>query len=135
MPPRIFAVLAAVAAAITVVPAAPAYARDTNPRAAPADVSRSTLPKEAQQTLATIEKSGPFAYPKDGVTFGNRERVLPGKVRGFYLEYTVKTPGERTRGARRIVCGGNQEGAQTHSAEPCYYSDDHYATFARIKSL
>lgn len=120
--------LVAIAAAMS------AYAREANPRAALVEVSRNTLPKEAQQTLAAIEKSGPFAYPKDGVTFGNRERVLPAKARGFYREYTVKTPGERTRGARRIVCGGNQDGAQTHSTEPCYYSDDHYATFARIKS-
>ena len=108
----------------------PAHARDTT--GVTTQIARAQLPKEGMQTLAAIEKSGPFAYPKDGVTFGNRERALPTKARGFYREYTVKTPGERTRGARRIVCGGNQEKAAAHSSEPCYYSDDHYRSFARI---
>ena len=41
--------------------------------------------------------------PKDGTVFGNRERLLPLKERGWYREYTVRTPGSRDRGARRIV--------------------------------
>ena len=36
------------------------------------------------------------------------QRLLPAEKRGFYREYTVKTPGLRHRGARRIVCGGWQ---------------------------
>ena len=46
----------------------------------------------------------------------------PCRVR--YREYTVKTPGARNRGARRIVCGKPVE---------CYYSADHYQTFKRIR--
>lgn len=91
-------------------------------------VSLSALPAEAQQTERLIRSGGPFPYSKDGTVFGNRERHLPNKPRGWYREYTVKTPGARNRGARRIVCGG--ETAITPQA--CYYSDDHYASFKRI---
>jgi len=78
--------------------------------------------------MALIYQGGPFRYDKDGSVFGNRERILPARQRGFYREYTVKTPGERSRGARRIVCGG----AQPASPEACYYTDDHYANFRKI---
>ncbi len=86
------------------------------------------LPKQGRETYAQIFKGGPFAYDKDGTVFGNRERILPAQKRGYYLEYTVKTPYARTRGAKRIVCGGTQPAAP----EACYYSDDHYASFKRI---
>ncbi|MBL8524045.1 MAG: ribonuclease [Betaproteobacteria bacterium] len=84
------------------------------------------LPKEGRDTLALIRKGGPFPYAKDGTTFSNRERVLPKQPRGVYREYTVKTPGARDRGARRIVCAGKPQ-------SPCYYTGDHYATFKIIK--
>jgi ribonuclease T1 len=86
------------------------------------------LPKEAQTTERLIRAGGPFPHDKDGVVFGNRERILPKSPRGFYREYTVITPGSRNRGARRIVCGG----AVAVNPEACYYSDDHYASFRRI---
>ena len=86
------------------------------------------LPVQAQDMMKLIFAGGPFKFDKDGVVFGNRERILPAKNRGFYREYTVKTPGERTRGARRIVCGGLQPAAP----EACYYTDDHYASFRKI---
>ncbi len=85
------------------------------------------LPPQAQQTLLRIERGGPFPYGKDGSVFGNRERILPPRQRGYYLEYTVKTPGARNRGARRIVCGG-----QPRSPDVCFYTGDHYASFSRI---
>ena len=78
--------------------------------------------------VSLIYQGGPFRYDKDGVVFGNRERMLPSKDRGYYREYTVKTPGERTRGARRIVCGGLKPAAP----DACYYTDDHYASFRKI---
>ena len=78
--------------------------------------------------MKLIVAGGPFKYDKDGVVFGNRERLLPAKDRGFYREYTVKTPGERTRGARRIVCGG----LKPTVPDACYYTDDHYASFRKI---
>lgn len=93
-----------------------------------ATVAVSALPPEAQQTHRLIRTGGPFPYGKDGTVFGNRERVLPRRVRGYYREYTVPTPGSRNRGARRIVCGGSQPSRP----EACYYSDDHYASFKFI---
>jgi len=86
------------------------------------------LPGEAREVLKQIRTGGPFAYERDGVVFGNREGLLPPHPRGYYREYTVRTPGARNRGARRIVCGG-----PSRSPDACYYSSDHYNSFARIR--
>ncbi|GGM53178.1 ribonuclease N1 [Longimycelium tulufanense] len=84
----------------------------------------SVLPAEAGRTWRLIERGGPFPYPdKDGSTFGNRERLLPAKERGYYREYTVPTPGDRTRGARRLVTG---------TAGEVYYTADHYVSFVVV---
>ena len=91
-------------------------------------VALTELPREAQQTERLIRSGGPFPYAKDGVWFGNREKQLPRRERGYYREYTVPTPGAHSRGARRIVCGG----AKVREPETCYYTDDHYASFRRI---
>jgi ribonuclease T1 len=90
-------------------------------------VAAADLPKEARATLARIRDNAPFPYERDGVPFGNREGMLPPKPRGYYHEYTVKTPGSKNRGARRIVCGG-----ETATLAECYYSDDHYQSFKSI---
>ena len=104
----------------------------TPPTATPAlaEISLSELPVQAQETYRLVFTGGPFPYAKDGVVFGNRERQLPRKARSFYREYTVKTPGARTRGARRLICGG----APPTAPEVCYYTDDHYASFKRIRA-
>lgn len=86
-------------------------------------VTAAQLPAEARATLALIDQGGPFPYAKDGVVFGNFERLLPKQQRGYYHEYTVKTPGERDRGARRIVTGQGGE---------IYYTDDHYKSFRAV---
>ena len=86
------------------------------------------LPPQGQGMLALIHQGGPFKHDKDGVVFGNRERILPAYPRGYYREYTVRTPNERSRGARRIVCGGSKPVAP----DACYYTDDHYASFRKI---
>lgn len=91
-------------------------------------VSAAQLPVEARATGELIRAGGPFPYAKDGSTFGNRERILPTQRRGYYREYTVRTPGSRDRGARRIVCGGSRPTAP----DACFYTDDHYASFKRI---
>lgn len=91
-------------------------------------VALSALPPEAQRTQQLILSGGPFPYSKDGTVFGNRERLLPQQRRGYYREYTVPTPGERDRGARRIVCGG----LQPTRPDACYYTADHYASFTRL---
>nr|WP_038496660.1 ribonuclease [Collimonas arenae] len=86
------------------------------------------LPSEAQTTLILIKQGGPFPYAKDGVIFGNYEGMLPKQRRGYYHEYTVKTPRARNRGARRIIAGGNPQ-----SSGEYYYTDNHYQTFRRIQ--
>ena len=90
-------------------------------------ISVAELPRQGAQTYQLIRQGGPFAGEKDGVVFGNRERLLPAQKRGYYREYTVTTPASRDRGARRIVCGG-----QPKAPDACYYSADHYASFRRI---
>ncbi|MFC4455722.1 ribonuclease domain-containing protein [Deinococcus sonorensis] len=87
-------------------------------------ISRAALPPEGRQTLQRIEAGGPFPYARDGVVFQNREGRLPRQPAGRYHEYTVRTPGSRDRGARRIICAAVPE---------CYYTADHYASFARIR--
>lgn len=91
-------------------------------------VALANLPPEAQQTLGLIKQGGPFPYAKDGVVFGNYEKVLPRQKRGYYHEFTVKTPRARNRGARRIISGGEPQTSGEY-----YYTDDHYATFRRIR--
>jgi ribonuclease T1 len=86
------------------------------------------LPRQAQQVWEQIHNGGPFRYGKDGTVFFNRERLLPREKRGFYREYTVPTPGLGHRGARRLVCGGMEPTAPV----ACYYTADHYASFARV---
>ncbi len=108
--------------------AGPLAAQHDNPprervQLALADVSAQSLLPEAHETLRLIEKGGPYLYDRDGIVFGNFEKRLPLKERGYYHEFTVKTPGVRHRGARRIVTG---------KAGERYYSDDHYKTFKRI---
>ncbi|AEK61058.1 ribonuclease [Collimonas fungivorans] len=91
-------------------------------------VSIGQLPQEAQATLVLIKQGGPFPYAKDGVVFGNYEGMLPRQRRGYYHEFTVKTPRARNRGARRIIAGGNPQTSGEY-----YYTDDHYQTFRRIQ--
>jgi ribonuclease T1 len=92
------------------------------------DVPVRDLPIEAQQTLVLIKQGGPFPYAKDGSVFGNYEKLLPERKRGYYREYTVKTPGARNRGARRIVSGGNSVASGEY-----YFTADHYASFRRVR--
>ena len=95
-------------------------------------IAQSALPPNAQKTLALIFQGGPFPYQdKDGSTFGNREGVLPKQARGYYSEYTVKTPGAKNRGALRIIAGKGKTGDPATSGE-YYYTADHYESFQRI---
>ena len=102
--------------------AAPQPRAQVNPSGLP-EVRESVLPPEGRRTLALIRAGGPYSYRQDDQTFGNFERILPRRDRGYYREYTVPTPGESDRGARRIVAGDGGEK---------YYTDDHYETFRFI---
>ena len=81
------------------------------------------LPPEALDTLDAIAAGGPYDFAKDDSIFQNREGILPDREHGYYREYTVVTPGEDERGARRIVSGADGEQ---------YYTDDHYGSFSEI---
>jgi ribonuclease T1 len=95
-------------------------------------VQAAELPAEGRATLTLIRRGGPFPHRKDGSVFGNFERLLPDRPRGYYLEYTVPTPGARDRGARRIVAGQGSTGNVRTSGE-YYYTDDHYRSFRKIR--
>jgi ribonuclease T1 len=119
--------VAMIALAALLLPAQQAAARGDPPPAARgqiAEVAVADLPVEARRTLALIRKDGPFPYDRDGIVFNNREKLLPLRERGWYREYTVVTPGVRHRGARRIVAARSGE---------FYYTEDHYASFRRIR--
>ena len=89
-----------------------------------AEISVAELPPEGRHTLELIKQGGPYPYSRDGVTFQNRERLLPIRAKGYYREYTVPTPGARNRGARRIIAGKSSE---------YYYTSDHYRSFRLIR--
>ncbi|MEV8542075.1 ribonuclease domain-containing protein [Streptomyces sp. NPDC051572] len=84
----------------------------------------SDLPSQAYDTLDLIASNGPFPYSQDGTVFRNQEGILPSQSTGYYHEYTVKTPGSSTRGARRIITG--------EETQEDYYTADHYVTFDLI---
>ena len=110
----------------------PAEARRSYDAMPEIGVVRATeLPPEGREALAAIRAGGPFVSPRDGVVFGNREGILPRQKRGYYAEYTVPTPGARTRGARRIIAGRGATGDFRTSNE-YYYTNDHYQSFRRI---
>lgn len=119
-----FALALAAAAFPAIAQKAPHAGTQKAPAATLGEITIGELSPEARATLALIRKGGRFPYAKDGAVFGNREGILPKQKRGYYREYTVKTPGERTRGARRIVAGIRGE---------FYYTEDHYNHFSRIR--
>ncbi len=111
----------------------PALAREASTSGKIESILLADLPPEARQTLDLIKRGGPFPYPrKDGSTFGNFEKRLPERPRGYYREYTVPTPGSRDRGARRIVAGSGRSGNVARSGE-YYYTHNHYRSFRRIQ--
>jgi ribonuclease T1 len=92
------------------------------------EIAVTDIPREAREVLGQIKTDGPFRYERDGIVFGNREHRLPAQSRTYYHEYTVPTPGAKSRGGRRIICGGPRT-----APNACYYTSDHYQTFRRIR--
>ncbi len=88
----------------------------------------SQLPLQATEVWQLIQDGGPLPYRQDGTVFGNREARLPKRQSGFYREYTVPTPGESDRGARRLITGG----PVTSDTAELYYTGDHYASFVVV---
>ncbi len=120
-------VACALGAAVVLAPAG-VGARQWQDTPVSSPIALAELPKEGRATYALIHEGGPFPHDKDGSVFGNRERQLPAKKRGYYREYTVRTPGVAHRGARRIVCGGAKR-----MPDACYYTSDHYTSFREIR--
>jgi ribonuclease T1 len=83
----------------------------------------SSLPSEAQHTIALIRTGGPFPYSHDGIVYNNLEKQLPKEDRGYYHEFTVVTPGSDDRGARRIITGKDGQ---------FYYTSNHYKSFVEV---
>lgn len=132
MKSRIGLVAGALVLAVVLAAGIAAVARQELPAATATEVSLAELPPQARETVALIRRGGPYPYRRDGSVFGNREKRLPLKPRGYYTEYTVKTPSERDRGPRRIVAGKGATGDPATSGE-YYYTDDHYNSFRRIR--
>ncbi len=107
--------------------AAMAFGREVG-RTAIDTVPVASLPQEARQALVQIRRGPPYTYAKDGVVFGNHEKILPRQPRGYYREFTVKTPGSRSRGARRLIVGG-----EPATSREIYYTADHYASFMQVR--
>ncbi len=104
-------------------PSAAASSADSSAGDSLAEVSLAELPPQADDTVRLIDAGGPYPYEQDDSVFRNNEGLLPDRERGWYHEYTVPTPGERDRGARRIVAGDDGE---------LWWTADHYRSFARI---
>jgi ribonuclease T1 len=120
---------------LAVLLALPGWTRESSwPATSPRieNVALKALPQEARDTLTLVKRGGPFPFRKDGTVFQNRERRLPLQASGYYREYTVPTPGESDRGARRIVAGRGHE-RDVRSSGEYYYTADHYRSFRRIQ--
>ena len=74
--------------------------------------------------METISR-GELLHIRDGITFRNREAILPVRSEGYYKEYTVQPqPGQIGRGAERLVIGGLGE---------VFYTPNHYESFVTIR--
>jgi ribonuclease T1 len=75
-----------------------------------------------------IRNRGRIACRKDGSILGNRERLLPARHRGYYIEHMVPTPPSRDRSAGTIDAG-----ADPASSDPSYATEDHHASFRKTR--
>ncbi len=127
MTPRFYRCLRLLLAAALLLPGLAVARNEASP--ALREIAFAALPAEARQTIELIKRGGPYLYQRDGVVFGNYERRLPARQRGYYREFTVTTPAAANRGARRIIAGGASHGINGEF----YYTADHYRSFQRVR--
>ncbi len=80
-------------------------------------------PVDLSATIERIRAGVRHSHRNDGSVFGNRERLLPRKPRGYYKEYVHPTDGIDGPGPQRIVVG---------EAGDWWYTPDHYASFVEL---
>ncbi len=116
---------------ISVAGGRPGTARAPSPSAASGLPVCSAVPTEVTDAVAAVRNDGPYLRPDDdGGTFANREGLLPPERRGYYREYTVRAPGVRFPGPRRLITGGQaRPGAEP---EVWFYTADHYESFCEL---
>ena len=122
-PPPNAAAGSLLAAALFCAP--PAFARA---RPARCPTSPSPTAEGGREVLALIRNGGPFRYDRDGVVFGNCERLLPPE------RAAIITNTRCARRARRTAArAGSSAAGRTRRPTRAIYTGDHYRSFQRIR--
>ena len=96
-----------------------------SPRSATCLRSASTsCPARRSRPLQLVAAGGPFPYERDGVTFQNREGLLPSSPRATTRSTPCTTPGEDDRAPGASIVDGDYAVA--------YLTDDHYESFREL---
>jgi guanyl-specific ribonuclease Sa len=78
-------------------------------------------------TVARIRRGEKLSrWENDGDVFGNFERRLPARERGYYREWVHPTPQAPGPGPQRIVSGADGD---------LWYTPDHYDSFIRVDEM
>lgn len=83
-------------------------------------VEERRLPESVGYTIDLIESGHRFHRRRNGITFENREGLLPKQPEGYYKEWTVRERGQTGRKKARIVAG---------QAGELFFTTNHYKSF------
>ena len=101
--------------------AVPTVVRDVSVKNFGREVSRGDV--NIGGTLRRIAAGESDPHRNDGGVFGNRERRLPNRPRGYYREYVHRTPGVDGPGPQRLIVG---------ELGDLWYTPDHYDSFRPV---